>query len=790
MAKIILGVLCLITVFSCSSYAFAHSESITLKPGQEVQLYVDSNPSSDLPGDTIHGWTDASGSAASWVTPNHVDFGDQQSGEHNKVNYMLKVPDSQEPGSYEVLWTTSCTSNADYCTGSVHTVSITVEPELQPVKDFQFSVVVPVFEKIQQDSQRTITVRTEIIKGEPEPVSLSTTTWQESLGIYGWFEPSVVTPQNSATLIVKTSCKTPPDNYQFYVNGVAASGASSTDIVTVTVEPNTKCGQLQSTSQTAQSSFGTLQVSSPVISSSKYSPGVIQVSGTVTSISRGMPLVLEIKKPDNSVESQGIIISKDGNFDVPVAIKGDWPKGTYTVTATYGPNEIGTVAFQVSDPTTTPGVIKYQDKQYGFTINYPATWQKNTTFEKDPDKPNRLTLATFVSPKQDGLFLVGLAQDDPYFRGLDEQQLLEAIKQELIDYCHTDCSDIEFLSSEVDTHANGYKMYYVTFTSVLVTNGNTVSPLFAYAIIPDGKDFWLISTIFFNPDTFDSLVTDMTNMSQSFTISNFEGISPALSEPALSLSIPKWIKNNAKWWADGMLTDDEFIRGIEHLINQGIIIIPQVEPSTSPSKQIPIWFKNTVKWWAEGQTQDSDFINGVQYLVKNNLIKVTKQTPAPTPFPETKQTPTPETKQTPTPETKQTPAPAPKPQGLTGTYQGTAKWTASFEYYSPVKGLYTETCWYTGNVLINLTQNGNDVGGSAQVSNQEATADYDLSLCQQGFTLEGVVDGVVFGSGFSGTVGVLNVDAQFTSDMLRGNVFGDLGGVVAISGEFTSSRVS
>ncbi|MCE9616986.1 MAG: hypothetical protein K8Q88_01305 [Nitrosarchaeum sp.] len=541
-------------------------------------------------------------------------------------------------------------------------------------------------------------------------------------------------------------------------------------------------------SETTESSFGTLQINSPVVFSSKYSPGIVQVSGTVTSILRGTPLVLEIKKPDNSIETQGVIVNRDGNFDVPVAIKSNWPNGTYTITATYGSNVIGTVTFQVSDLTTS-GVIKYEDKQYGFSINYPATWQKNTPFEKDPDKPNRITLATFVSPKQDGLFLVGFAQDDPYYQRLDEQQFLAAIQQELVDYCHTDCSNIEFLSSETATHVNGYKMYYVTFTSVLKTNGNTISPLLAYAIIPDGKDYWLISTIFFNPDTFDNLLTDMTDMSKSFTISDFNQVESVQNQP-----VPVWIKNNAKWWADGIITEDEFIRGIEHLINQGIITIPQVEPSTSTSEQIPIWFKNTVKWWADGQIPDLDFINGVQYLVKNNLIKVTKQIPKQTPVPEPKQTPVPESepKQTPTPapEPIPEPEPTPKSQGLTGTYQGTAKWTASFEYYSPVKGLYKETCWYTGNVLINLTQNGNDVGGSAQVSNQQATADYDSSLCQSGFTLEGVVNGVVFGSGFSGTVGVLNVDAQFTSDMLRGNVSGDLGGVVAISGEFTSSRIN
>lgn len=35
--------------------------------------------------------------------------------------------------------------------------------------------------------------------------------------------------------------------------------------------------------------------------------------------------------------------------------------------------------------------------------------------------------------------------------------------------------------------------------------------------------------------------------------------------------IPTWIKNNADWWADGFISDEEFILGIEYLIKRGIL---------------------------------------------------------------------------------------------------------------------------------------------------------------------------------------------------------------------------
>lgn len=36
-------------------------------------------------------------------------------------------------------------------------------------------------------------------------------------------------------------------------------------------------------------------------------------------------------------------------------------------------------------------------------------------------------------------------------------------------------------------------------------------------------------------------------------------------------AIPDWIRNNAKWWADGLITDDDYIKGLQYLISQGIL---------------------------------------------------------------------------------------------------------------------------------------------------------------------------------------------------------------------------
>ena len=37
------------------------------------------------------------------------------------------------------------------------------------------------------------------------------------------------------------------------------------------------------------------------------------------------------------------------------------------------------------------------------------------------------------------------------------------------------------------------------------------------------------------------------------------------------LGIPQWIRDNAKWWSEGLITDQDYINGLQYLIKQGIL---------------------------------------------------------------------------------------------------------------------------------------------------------------------------------------------------------------------------
>ena len=88
--------------------------------------------------------------------------------------------------------------------------------------------------------------------------------------------------------------------------------------------------------------------------------------------------------------------------------------------------------------------------------------------------------------------------------------------------------------------------------------------------------------------------------------------------------IPTWIKSNAGWWADGQIDDQAFIQGLQFLIQEGIMIIPettQVE-NASESQEVPTWIKSNADWWAQGLISDDDFLKGITFLVENGVIAV------------------------------------------------------------------------------------------------------------------------------------------------------------------------
>ena len=89
------------------------------------------------------------------------------------------------------------------------------------------------------------------------------------------------------------------------------------------------------------------------------------------------------------------------------------------------------------------------------------------------------------------------------------------------------------------------------------------------------------------------------------------------------IALPFWIKDLAKMWInEPLVTDKDFARALEYLIERGIIKIPYTEPGEETIPSIPEWVKNNAGWWIEGKISDTEFTMALQYLVKTGIITV------------------------------------------------------------------------------------------------------------------------------------------------------------------------
>jgi len=61
--------------------------------------------------------------------------------------------------------------------------------------------------------------------------------------------------------------------------------------------------------------------------------------------------------------------------------------------------------------------------------------------------------------------------------------------------------------------------------------------------------------------------------SVSFSLAKSSDGKPVGKDSTPEINVPGWIKNNADWWSQGLISDDDFVKGIQYLVEQGIIKI-------------------------------------------------------------------------------------------------------------------------------------------------------------------------------------------------------------------------
>jgi hypothetical protein len=77
------------------------------------------------------------------------------------------------------------------------------------------------------------------------------------------------------------------------------------------------------------------------------------------------------------------------------------------------------------------------------------------------------------------------------------------------------------------------------------------------------------------------------------------------------------IKSETKIWCDTNSGDASFVKILQNLVENKL-----VTTKSNSGMQFPLWSKNTACWWSNDKITDNDFLSGIQFLIDKNLIQV------------------------------------------------------------------------------------------------------------------------------------------------------------------------
>ena len=165
---------------------------------------------------------------------------------------------------------------------------------------------------------------------------------------------------------------------------------------------------------------------------------------------------------------------------------------------------------------------------------------------------------------------------------------------------HRLTNDEIFTNIQNSLHNNGFAVITISFQDYAINNGTVTQNE------PDLQQIHQLETLI---DKIRINGIKITDLSQ-------------ISNKQVPIVIPSWIKNNAGGWANGQISDSDFIRGIQYMIQNDIIIIQNLPQSGESSHIIPAWLKNDAGWWAANKISDNDFVKGIEFLVQQGIIKI------------------------------------------------------------------------------------------------------------------------------------------------------------------------
>jgi len=285
--------------------------------------------------------------------------------------------------------------------------------------------------------------------------------------------------------------------------------------------------------------------------------------------------------------------------------------------------------------------VDYTNSDFGFSLQYPEKWG----VEKNVSNFEEYTRILYMTDQKNNPFRtisVGF-YNKSIITGSNDQIILDQLSQKEKKYCvnllnennDIDCEKIILVESKIQNDSNR-KVYSQKYLWNDGENFHIMKKNYIFA----GDKIWeitgdgLLAPSLLTQNVMDqsinsfkleSVETENINPTTEFKSSEQSQIEFSSIEESPKLTqIPEWVRGNAGWWAQGAIGDSDFVSGIQYLIKEKIITIPETSnlKGEAASKEIPSWIKSNAEWWAQGLISDDDFVKGIQYLIETGILEV------------------------------------------------------------------------------------------------------------------------------------------------------------------------